>query len=100
MALLDMLRQQPQLQVVVAHFDHGIRPDSTEDRRLVQQVAASHGLQFVYHNGSLGSGASEDLARRARYDFLHKLRMATNAKAIITAHHQDDLLETAVYNML
>lgn len=100
MALLDILRKRPDLKLVVAHFDHGIRHDSSIDKDIVRQVARSHGLPFVYHEAKLGPGASEDVARKARYDFLHKVREASGARAVITAHHHDDLLETAVINML
>jgi tRNA(Ile)-lysidine synthetase-like protein len=100
MVLLDMLRQQPELKLVVAHFDHGIREDSHQDRKLVQDHAGKHGLPFIHKNGMLGVGASEAVARKARYDFLHQVRQASGAKAIITAHHQDDVLETAILNLL
>jgi tRNA(Ile)-lysidine synthase len=86
--------------LIVAHYNHGIREDSHEDRQLVQDVARRHGLPFVYDEGRLGPEASEEVARKARYDFLHRVREASGARAIITAHHQDDLLETAVHNML
>lgn len=100
MVLLDLLAARPDVDLVVAHFDHGIRPDSHEDRKLVQQVARAHGLPFVYDEGKLGPGASEAVARRARYDFLHAVRRTTNARAVLTAHHQNDVLETAVLNLL
>lgn len=100
MALLDMLRKQTGLRLVVAHYDHGIRSDSIQDRQLVQSFADKYDIQFVYDNGELGSDASEDEARQARYGFLHRVREVTGAKGIITAHHQDDLLETATHNML
>jgi tRNA(Ile)-lysidine synthase TilS/MesJ len=48
----------------------------------------------------LGEKASEAQARQARYDFLHQVREATGARAILTAHHADDVLETAVHNIL
>lgn len=99
-ALLNILRHKPGLKLVVAHFDHGIRHDSEVDRRLVEHRAKELGLPFVFHHGQLGPGASEDVARKARYEFLHKVRDATGAQAIITAHHHDDALETAVLNML
>jgi tRNA(Ile)-lysidine synthase len=99
MVLLDVLRQQPNLQLVVAHFDHGIRQDAAKDRRLVQDVTARHGLQFRYQQGQLGSGASEAVARQARYAFLEDVRQSTKSQAIITAHHQDDMLETALLNI-
>lgn len=86
--------------LTVAHFDHGIREDSAEDRRLVQELAKQYGLPFVYHEGHLGAGASEAAARAARYAFLHKVRRTSGAQAVITAHHQDDLLETAILNLL
>jgi len=99
-ALLHGLEQRPDLRLVVAHYDHGIRPDSMIDRRLVQLTAKRYGLPFVYEKGRLGPRASEAAARAARYGFLHKVRQASGARAIITAHHQDDVLETAVLNLL
>lgn len=101
-ALLDMLAKlsDDDHRFIVAHFDHGIRPESHLDRQLVQELAKRHGMQFVYDQGNLGIGASEEAARDARYAFLHKLREASRARAVITAHHRDDLLETAILNML
>lgn len=98
--LLDLLKKRPGLKLTVAHFDHGIRPDSHKDNQFVKKLAAKHNLPFIQAKGELGANASEEKARNARYDFLHKVKEATGAKAIITAHHQDDLLETAVLNLL
>lgn len=100
MALLDMLRSMPKLRLIVAHYDHGIRTNSNIDRKLVQAYANRHGLTYVYDEGNLGSGASEAAARQARYDFLRKVKDTVRARAIITAHHHDDVLETAVINLL
>lgn len=88
------------LKLIVAHFDHGIRPDSAKDRKLVQKFAEKHGLPFVHYEGKLGPNASEEAARKARYEFLHKVREAAHADAILTAHHQDDAVETATHNIL
>jgi tRNA(Ile)-lysidine synthase len=100
MVLLDVLAGRPGLQLIVAHFDHGIREDSGKDRELVRTVAEKHRLQFVFDMGRLGPGASEDTARTARYAFLRKVREATAADAILTAHHEDDVVETAIINLL
>lgn len=104
MALLHMLQNKKQTAdqpyiVIVAHLDHGIRPDSGEDRKLVQEVAAAYGVPFVYDEITLGEGASERQAREARYKFLHKVKQNSSADAIITAHHGDDMLETAIINI-
>jgi tRNA(Ile)-lysidine synthase len=87
-------------ELIVAHFDHGIRPDSGEDKRFVEELASKYGLEFVYDEGHLGPSASEAAARNARYDFLRGVLEASDARAIITAHHQDDLLETAIINLI
>lgn len=90
----------PAMELIVAHFDHGIRENSTADREFVQNLAETYKLPFEYEEGKLGSQASEATAREARYSFLKSLAAKHNADAIITAHHQDDVLETAIINML
>lgn len=98
--LLDVLSQDPKLKLIVAHYDHGIRKNSDRDRLFVEQLAAHYGLSFEYALGDLGSGASEELARTKRYEFLRAIKDKYHANAIITAHHQDDVLETIVINLL
>jgi tRNA(Ile)-lysidine synthetase-like protein len=100
MSLLHALKSLPDVQLVVAHFDHGIRPDSKEDKKFVEQVAADYDLPFEAASGLLGPDASEAQARERRYEFLEAIRELHNASAIITAHHADDVLETAILNML
>lgn len=98
--LLDVLRQRDDLQLVVAHFDHGIRPDSATDAQFVRQLAAKHNIPFISERVELGADASEATARKARYTFLRQAVRQTDSQAVITAHHQDDLLETAILNIL
>ncbi len=99
-ALLHTLAWRPELELTVAHFDHGIRSDSREDQRLVAELADLYHLPYVYREGNLGARASEATARQARYAFLHEVRQASRARAVITAHHQDDLLETIILNLI
>lgn len=101
--LLEMLYRQidrPEANLVVAHFDHGIRPNSAEDRKFVQSLAEKYGLEFFYEEGNLGSQASEALAREKRYEFLNRVKDSSGAEAIATAHHKDDVLETVIINLL
>jgi tRNA(Ile)-lysidine synthase len=100
MVLLDLLAGQPHLELVVAHFEHGIREDSVEDLKLVKMAAKKYGVPFVVAHGNLGPEASEAAARDARYKFLYHAMAEEHAQAIITAHHQDDMLETAIINLL
>lgn len=88
------------VKLVVAHFDHEIRTDSAKDKKIVQDMAKQHALPFVHKNGALGAGTSEEKARHARYDFLRHVAAASKARGIITAHHQDDVVETAIINLM
>lgn len=98
--LLDMLFQHKNLQLIVAHFDHGIRDDSAKDAQFVRELAESYGLAFEAERTELGKQASESDARKARYNFLRKIFNQYKADAIITAHHQDDTIETSMINIL
>lgn len=85
---------------VVAHVDHGIRSDSFEDNKFVERLAKQYGLIFASTRLELGNDASEEAARVERYGFLQVQKNEHNADAIVTAHHQDDVLETIAINSI
>ena len=95
--LLDMLVRTKEHELIVAHFDHGVRPDSASDARFVQELAAAYSVPFVMHREELGSKASEELARSRRYAFLRSEAKKHEA-VIVTAHHGDDCIETICIN--
>ena len=96
--LLEMLAKKHK-NILVAHFDHGIREDSKEDAIFVRQLAVKYGVKFFTKREELGANASEEKARRARYKFLRELSEKQNA-TIVTAHHLDDVAETIIINMV
>ena len=101
MVLLDKFAAKRE-DFVVAHFDHGIRPNSAQDAEFVRQLAAGYDVEFFLGRGKLGPNASEELARTKRYEFLKKVANDIKGKraVIVTAHHQDDLIETALINLI
>ncbi len=98
-ALLHLVSQMPNIEAVVAHFDHGIRDDSASDAGFVSMLSGHYGMKFMTERAELGPGATENAARSARYEFLRRVMKSSGAKAILTAHHQDDLLETIVMHI-
>lgn len=88
----------PNPQLVVAHFDHGIRDNSAADARFVEALARCYGLRYIGGKASLGKSASEEQARTARYDFLFEEAKKLNA-IVLTAHHRDDMIETIAINI-
>jgi tRNA(Ile)-lysidine synthetase-like protein len=97
--LLDMLARKKEHEVIVAHFDHGIREESAVDARFVKALALRYGVTFESKREELGSNSSEAMARERRYNFLREVASKYSA-TIATAHHQDDLIETIVINLI
>ncbi len=96
--MLHSLRKHDKgLELVVAHVDHGIREDGDADAWHVSTLAKNYGLPFEVTRFNL-SGASEDQARDKRYAWLEAVRTKHRADGIVTAHHQDDQLETIILN--
>jgi len=85
-------------QLIVAHFDHGIRHDSNLDAIFVADLAKKYGLPFETKREELGPNASENTARVRRYKFLHTVAKKYDAQ-LITAHHADDVVETIAINL-
>ena len=96
--LLDMLVQHHDHELIVAHFDHGIRKDAAADARFVGAVADYYQLPFETKREELGKTASEAVARNRRYAFLTEIARKHNGQ-IVTAHHQDDVVETIAINL-
>ena len=86
-------------EAIVVHFDHGIRESSAEDCAFVERLAKEYGLRFCSRRMELGETCSEEKARSSRYAFFESLCESPEDK-IYTAHHQNDLLESAVINLL
>lgn len=85
--------------LIIAHFEHGIRgEESVRDFDFVREFAYKNNLRFEFERGFLGEDASEEKARKARYDFLKAIAKRENAE-IFTAHHKNDLAETFVLNL-
>lgn len=106
MVMLDLLARGDDVkkEILVAHFDHGIRENSAEDAEFIRRKAAEYGVEFRSERAELGPEASEALAREKRYDFLQRMAAewgeAGRPAIIYTAHHLDDLVESVAINLL
>src|SRR5205809_1446024 len=103
LALLSILREllpvMP-LHLTVAHFDHGWRADSTDDRDFVAAIAAKWGFDFHTVRSAADTPHTENAARTARYAFLRQTAAQTNSTAIALGHTRDDQVETLLLHLL
>jgi tRNA(Ile)-lysidine synthase len=98
-ALLDLLAGMSNelgIELVLAHADHGIQRESGAVANAVRALAERYGLPFESVELALGPRATETAARRARYAWLRDVQRRRGAKYLVTAHHQDDQIETVV----
>ncbi len=99
--LLHLLRSNAATgaSLLVAHFDHGMRPSSGDDARWVVDLATSWGLSSRVGRAATPL-ASEAGAREARYAFLESVRREAGARLVVTGHHADDQAETILFRAL
>lgn len=106
--LLDILRrlqEELSIELLVAHFDHGLRPEEDEAETLfVRRLTTSMGLSFTSEKGLLSNepdGMSvEEKARDARYGFLENLSKRFRAQKIAVGHTLNDQAETVIMRLL
>jgi tRNA(Ile)-lysidine synthase len=96
MALLDTLRRQG-FRVHVAHVNYHKRPESDLEQSGLEQYCLQHDLALsVLDVDDDLEGNFQQAARIIRYNFFKDIALEENADAILTAHHLDDHLETAM----
>lgn len=105
--VLHMLRTRRDLTLHLAHFDHALRPTSTEDARFAAELATAWGLPFHtarWAHGDNFPGGVEAAARNARYTFLtavaRSVSPAGQPPCVVVAHHADDQAETLLMNLV
>lgn len=99
MALLHLLhevRENMGVELVVAHFDHGLRPQSQDDVQFVKEAAETLGLAFETERAELSGepGNVQSIARDARYGFLERVAKDLGRNRVATGHNMDDQAET------
>lgn len=102
LAALAGLRETLGFTAVVLHVDHGLRPDSHDDARFVESLAARFGLPCRTLRARIRRRPRESLemaARRTRLAFFARMTRELGLDAIATGHHADDVAETFILRL-
>ena len=96
------LKKTTDIEIVLAHINHHLRgKDSDLDQKLVEKLAKKNSLKLEIGDfQKKAKGNLEEDARNFRYNFFEQLKKKHNATWILTAHHQDDSQETAIFNLI
>jgi len=105
LCLMSVLRKTG-YRVIVAHFNHKLRPDSDADANIVEQTAARLNLVSVIESGDVRAYADqeklsiEEAARMLRYRFLMQQANRFKAQAVAVGHTADDQVETVLMHFI
>ncbi len=103
--LLDILYKAG-YQVVVAHFNHQLRPEADMEAGSVSARAGSLCLPYVTDSADVHAYADthglslEEAARSLRYQFLFAAARQYAAQAVVVGHTADDQVETILMHLL
>ncbi len=105
--LLESLRHELGVTLVVIHFDHMLRgEESDRDAAFVEELARASGLEFVSAREDVRAAAAhndwnlEEAARRLRYAFFDRVLSDRKATRIAVAHTADDQAETVLGHII
>ena len=102
--LLDVLtrvRDKLDLELVVAHVDHGLSVESEKVAHDVALMASQTGIDaHVVRARGLEGPNLQARARDFRYSFFESLREQESADCIVTAHTLDDRVETTLARLI
>jgi len=105
LCLMSILRQGG-YRVIVAHFNHKLRPDADADANTVEQAASRMNFASVIESGDVRGFAEaekisiEEAARILRYRFLMEQARRFEAQAVAVGHTADDQVETVLMHFL
>ncbi|WP_045219836.1 tRNA lysidine(34) synthetase TilS [Desulfonatronum thioautotrophicum] len=92
--------------ISVAHLDHGLRSESSQEVRCIADLCCRLGVPIstassnvARYARSTGIGV-EEAGRTLRYRFLFGVRRRLNADLLLTAHHADDLAEDVLMRLI
>ena len=105
LCLMESLRQAG-YPVIVAHFNHQLRPDSDTEANALEKTTSRKNIPSIFESGDVRSFAEseglsiEEAARTMRYRFLFEQARERNAQALAVGHTADDQVETVLMNFL
>jgi tRNA(Ile)-lysidine synthase len=103
---LDKYKDKFQYKLVVAHINHLIRKDSTEDEQFVENLCEKLNIPCEVKRANVAEIAKEEkrgeeeVGRKIRYDFFDEVAKKYDANKIAIAHNMNDNAETVLLNLI
>ncbi len=101
-ALLELRGFLKLERIALAHFNHRLRKEADREEEFCRSYAKERGLEIFVGSEEVSMIAErtgknlEETARELRYSFLREVKEREGFDLIATAHHLNDLVETAL----
>ena len=106
LACLNKYKEKLNYDIVVAHVNHLIREDSTDDEQFVENVCEKMNIKCYIKRVNISEiaekekGSVEEIGRNERYKFFDEIVKKENANKIAIAHNMNDNAETMLLNLI
>ena len=103
---LNKYKEKLGYEIVVAHINHLIRKDSTEDEQFVENVCKEMKIKCyikradIIKMAEIEKRGEEETGRMVRYAFFDEIAQKESANKIAIAHNMNDNAETVLLNLI
>lgn len=104
--ILNKLKDELQIEIVVAHINHMIRDEADEEEQFVKEFCEKINVEFYSKRIKAEEYANknkiglEEAGRKIRYEFFEEVLQKTKANKIAVAHNKNDKVETMIMHLL
>ena len=104
--LLNKYKKIFEIRIIVAHINHLIREDSTDDEQFVENYCKKNDIVFykkrvkVEEIAKKEKKGTEEIGRIIRYNFFDEILEKEKANKIAIAHNMNDNAETMLLNLI
>ena len=103
--ILANLSKEFSFELVICHYNHGLREDAVTDEKFVKSLGRRYGIKVHSTQGNVKEYAKqnkysiEEAGRKLRYNFLEKTAKQEKVTFVATAHNANDSTETFFLNL-
>ena len=97
LALLDILFNQKEYNLIVCHVNYNFRDTSLRDEKLVEEYCNTHSIRcyvLSLNSKEIKEGNFEDWARVKRYKFFKEVYDKESCCCLFVGHQKEDMIET------
>lgn len=104
--IMKNIKNKLNFEICVAHINHMIREEASEDEKYVQEYCRKNNIDFfvkhfdVIQYAKQNKIGTEEAGRNVRYKFFNEILENTESNKIAIAHNANDNAETVLMNLM